>query len=71
MRKLHIPGRSNVIGMNGLAATSQPLSSLEAINILKKGVESFELLPSSSRFGLGLPITSNEVTLSFFFMFIK
>ena len=37
MRKLHIPGRSNVIGMNGLAATSQPLSSLEAINILKKG----------------------------------
>ena len=37
MRKLHIPGRSNVIGMNGVAATSQPLSSLEAINILKKG----------------------------------
>ncbi len=37
MRKLHIPGRSNVIGMDGLAATSQPLSTLEAINILKKG----------------------------------
>ena len=37
MRKLYIPGRSNVIGMNGLAATSQPLSTLEAINILKKG----------------------------------
>ena len=37
MRNLHIPGRSNVIGMNGMAATSQPLSTLEAISILKKG----------------------------------
>ena len=37
MRKLHIPGRSNVIGMNSMAATSHPLSTLEAISILKKG----------------------------------
>ena len=37
MRNRHIPGRSNVISTNGIAATSQPLSTLEAISILKKG----------------------------------
>ena len=37
MRNLHIPGRSNVLAHNGIAATSNPLSSLEAISILKKG----------------------------------
>ena len=37
MRNLHIPGRSNVLSQNGMAATSHPLSSLEAISILKKG----------------------------------
>ncbi len=37
MRNTHFPGRSNVLSMNGMAATSQPLSSLEAISILKKG----------------------------------
>jgi len=37
MRNLHIPGRSNILAQNGLAATSNPLSSLEAISILKKG----------------------------------
>ena len=37
MRNLHIPGRSNVIALNGMAATSQPISTLEAISILKKG----------------------------------
>ena len=37
MRKLSFPGRSNVLGLNGMVATSNPLSSFEAINILKKG----------------------------------
>lgn len=37
MRKNYLPGRSNVLASNGIAATSQPLSSLEAISILKKG----------------------------------
>ena len=37
MRNLHISGRSNVLSTNGMAATSQPLSTLEAISILKKG----------------------------------
>ena len=37
MRNLHIFGRSNVLGTNGMVATSQPLSSLEAISILKRG----------------------------------
>ena len=38
MRNLHIPGRSNILASTGMAATSQPLSTLEAISILKKGV---------------------------------
>ena len=37
MRELSYPGRSNVLSQNGMAATSNPLSSIEAINILKKG----------------------------------
>jgi gamma-glutamyltranspeptidase/glutathione hydrolase len=37
MRNLHIPGRSNVLAQNGIAATSHPLSSIEAISVLKKG----------------------------------
>ena len=37
MRNLHFPGRSNILAQNGIAATSHPLSSLEAISILKKG----------------------------------
>ena len=37
MRELSFPGRSNVLGQNGMVATSNPLSSMEAINILQKG----------------------------------
>tara|TARA_Y100000590_G_scaffold329544_1_gene374256 strand:- start:388 stop:1974 length:1587 start_codon:yes stop_codon:yes gene_type:complete len=37
MRNLHLPGRSNIVSTQGMAATSHPLSSLEAISILKKG----------------------------------
>jgi len=37
MRNTHFPGRSNVLATNGMAATSQPLSTLEAISILKSG----------------------------------
>ena len=37
MRKLSYPGRSNVLAQNGMVATSNPLSSLEAINILQNG----------------------------------
>ena len=35
MRQLSYPGRSNVLAQNGMAATSNPLSSAEAINILQ------------------------------------
>ena len=41
MRQLSFPGRSNVLAQKGMAATSNPLSSIEAINVLKKG-SSFE-----------------------------
>ena len=37
MRKLSYPGRSNVLAQNGMVATSNPLSSIAAINILQKG----------------------------------
>jgi gamma-glutamyltranspeptidase/glutathione hydrolase len=37
MRKIHNPGRSNVLSNNAMVATSQPLSSQEAISILKSG----------------------------------
>ena len=37
MRNNEFSGRSNVLSINGMAATSQPLSTLEAITILKKG----------------------------------
>ena len=37
MRKKYQPGRSNVLSNNAMVATSQPLSSQEAINILKIG----------------------------------
>ena len=37
MRNFHLPGRSNVLSTEGIAATSQPLSSMEAISVLKKG----------------------------------
>ena len=37
MRELSYPGRSNVLAQNGMVATSNPLSSIEAINILRKG----------------------------------
>ena len=37
MRKLSYPGRSNVLAQNGMVATSNPLSSMVAINILQKG----------------------------------
>ncbi len=37
MRELSYPGRSNVLAQNGMAATSNPLSSIEAIKILQKG----------------------------------
>ena len=37
MRELSFPGRSNVLAQNGMVATSNPLSSIEALNILQKG----------------------------------
>lgn len=37
MRKIYQPGRSNTLSSNAMVATSQPLSSQEAINILKLG----------------------------------
>ena len=37
MRRFYELGRSNVLANNAMVATSQPLSSQEAINILKIG----------------------------------
>ena len=37
MRRIYEKGRSNIIANSAMVATSQPLSSQEAINILKIG----------------------------------
>jgi len=37
MRNFELPGRSSVHAMHGMAATSHPLASLTAINVLKDG----------------------------------
>ena len=37
MRDFHLPGRSPVYGSNGMASTSNPLSSKVAIQILEAG----------------------------------
>ena len=37
MRNLHLPGRSTVHSLNGMAASSQPMSSMTAISILQAG----------------------------------
>ena len=37
MRNFHLPGRSNILSANALAATSHPLATLEALSILKEG----------------------------------
>ena len=37
MRNFQLPGRSNILSEKGIAATSHPLASLEAISVLKNG----------------------------------
>ena len=37
MRDFHFPGRSNILSTKGIAATSHPLASQEAVSILKMG----------------------------------
>ncbi|MDP6707139.1 MAG: gamma-glutamyltransferase [Alphaproteobacteria bacterium] len=37
MRDLQLPGRSTMHGVNGMAATSHPLSTLAAIDVLREG----------------------------------
>lgn len=37
MRDFQLPGRSTAHGINGMAATSQPLATMTAINVLKAG----------------------------------
>ena len=61
MREFSYPGRSNVLAQNGMAATSNPLSSIEAINILKKGGNAIDAaIASNAAIGLMEP-TGNGI----------
>ncbi|OWU85526.1 gamma-glutamyltransferase [Oceanicola sp. 22II-s10i] len=37
MRDLHLPGRSPVLALNGVCATSHPLAAREAVSVLERG----------------------------------
>ena len=37
MRNFQLPGRSTVHSLEGMAATSSPLATLEAVNVLRSG----------------------------------
>ncbi|MBT6828828.1 MAG: gamma-glutamyltransferase, partial [Rhodospirillaceae bacterium] len=37
MRDFQLPGRSTAHGIHGMAATSQPLATMTALNVLKSG----------------------------------
>ena len=57
MRELSFPGRSNVLAQNGMVATSNPLSSIEAINILQKGGNAID---AAVTVGFALAVTSSS-----------
>ena len=57
MRNIQIPGRSNILSNKGIAATSHPLSTLEAISILKKGGNAID---AAVAVGFALAVTSSS-----------
>lgn len=48
MRNLDLPGRSTVHAVNGMAATSHPLSSIAAINVLQSGGNAMDAAVTAS-----------------------
>ena len=59
MRDFHLPGRSPVYGSNGMASTSNPLSSKVAIQILEAGGNNLK------EFLTNLPQLHNHIMLMY------
>ena len=53
MRKLSFPGRSNVLAQDGMVATSNPLSSIEAKRLIEQITERVERPRSNVIFEIG------------------
>ena len=64
MRKIYEKGRSNIVANSAMVATSQPLSSQEAINILRIGGNAVDAaIAASAVLSVVEPVSYTHLTL--------